>query len=235
VLHELSTNAAKYGALSAAGGRLAVAWRLDEAGDCVIEWRERDGPPVSPPPRSGFGSALIDRSIPYDLGGEASVTYAPEGVVAHLLVPRRHLSDIAAADAPSRRRRGGDGRDAGPLDGETRVLLVEDQLLIAMDVEQMLAAAGVTQVTTAGSAAEALRRLADWTPDVAVLDVNLGVGTSVPVAEELSRRGVPFIFATGYGDSTMIPSSFAAVPVVRKPYAGPALTAAIVQALEASA
>ncbi len=232
VLHELSTNAAKYGALSVPVGRLDVTWRRDDENGCVVAWRERGGPHVAPPSREGFGSALIERSIPYDLGGESSVSYRPEGVEAHIRVPAKHLSDAsqlagltkppAGAAAPGERC---------VLDGSIRVLLVEDQLLIAMDVEQMLAAAGLTQVTTAASVPEALRRIAASAPDVAVLDVNLGVATSIPVAEDLQRRGIPFVFATGYGDSTMIPAAFAGVPVVRKPYGGPALTAAIAKVL----
>ena len=82
VLHELSTNAAKYGALSVPGGRLDVTWRRDDQNGCVVAWREHGGPHVPPPSREGFGSALIERSIPYDLGGESSVCYRPEGVEA---------------------------------------------------------------------------------------------------------------------------------------------------------
>ena len=70
VFHELMTNSAKYGALSDSG-RVTVDWRLDADGDLLIEWRERGGPPVQPPTREGFGSTIINRSIPYDLGGEA--------------------------------------------------------------------------------------------------------------------------------------------------------------------
>ena len=233
VLHELSTNAAKYGALSASGGRLSVDWRLAADGGLSIVWRERGGPTVAPPSREGFGSALIERSIPYDLGGESSVSYPPEGVEARITVPARHLSDAAVTASAQKPRRGPDiGGDGARLDGSVSVLLVEDQLLIAMDVEQMLANAGLTRVTTAASVAEALKRIAEAVPDVAVLDVNLGVTTSIPVAEDLQRRGVPFIFATGYGDSTMIPAAFAGVPVVRKPYGAAALTAAIAKALE---
>jgi CheY-like chemotaxis protein len=60
--------------------------------------------------------------------------------------------------------------------------------------------------------------LAQRRPDVAVLDVNLGTGTSIAVAEELARRNIPFLFATGYGDSISIPSHLKHAPVVRKPY-----------------
>ncbi|MNI92602.1 two-component response regulator [compost metagenome] len=71
---------------------------------------------------------------------------------------------------------------------------------------------------TASSEAEALKLLASHTPDVAVLDINLGTGTSIAVAEALTSLGIPFLFATGYGDSMNIPDHLKHVPVVRKPY-----------------
>jgi light-regulated signal transduction histidine kinase (bacteriophytochrome)/CheY-like chemotaxis protein len=219
VLHELSTNAAKYGALSRLGGRLEVTWRVTSEGDCEVMWREQGGPDVVASGRRGFGMALIERSVPYDLGGTSRLEFAPAGLVAHLRLPARHIST-----SPGEAGEGteGDGLGAAPAQpeplSELGVLLVEDQMLIAMDVEMMLNDAGIDNVVTAPSAAEALRRLQDFTPDVAVLDVNLGAGTSAPVAQELQRLGVPFLFATGYGDRSMIPAGCEGVPVLPKPY-----------------
>ncbi|MGE0664915.1 MAG: HWE histidine kinase domain-containing protein [Sphingomonadales bacterium] len=216
VLHELSTNAAKYGALSTAGGSLSVGWTIED-GDCVIDWRESGGPPVSPPSRQGFGSVLIDRSIPFDLGGESDVRYLPEGLSARFRIPGRHIS-VRKAETPGRRRQELTATGAGADLGGARVLVVEDQMLIAMDLESILLAQGAGEVVATSSAADALVRLQGFVPDAAVLDVNLGTGTSEPVADELVRRGIPFAFATGYGDRTIIPERFAAIPVVRKPY-----------------
>ena len=64
--------------------------------------------------------------------------------------------------------------------------------------------------------------------DIAVLDVNLGTGSSLDVAEELIKRDVPFVFATGYGDSVMIPERMKSIPVVRKPYSAEALKSALI-------
>ncbi|WP_421700400.1 HWE histidine kinase domain-containing protein [Ancylobacter sp.] len=219
VLHELSTNAAKYGALSRLGGRLEVTWRVTPEGDCEVVWREQGGPDVVATGRRGFGMALIERSVPYDLGGTSRLEFAPSGLVAHLRLPARHIS-TSSGEAGE----GVEGDGLGPVPAqpeplsELGVLLVEDQMLIAMDVEMMLNDAGIDNVVTAPSAAEALRRLQDFTPDVAVLDVNLGAGTSAPVAQELQRLGVPFLFATGYGDRSMIPAGCEGVPVLPKPY-----------------
>lgn len=232
VLHELATNAAKYGALSRAGGRLDVAWRIGDDGSADIDWMESGGPAVSPPSREGFGSALIDRAIPYDLGGTSDVEFRPQGLHAHFCLPSKHV-------APA------EGSTAAPLAGtvpptpttktqlseDLSVLLVEDQMLIAMDVEATFADRGINNVVTASSADEALAAIRKQQPDIAVLDVNLGSGTSIPVAEELHRRKVPFVFATGYGDSQMIPAELRAVPIVRKPYEGESLVSMIAQVL----
>ena len=234
VLHELSTNAAKYGALSKQGGHLSVTWREDEQGDCVIDWRESGGPPVLPPTRTGFGTALIDRSLPYDLGGKSQVLYARSGVEAQFSIPARHVT-ITVPVSSSEEHPDVAMKSATRLDPAIRVLLVEDQMLIAMDVEGMLADQGIDHVVTAASVVDAIAKLADFKPDVAILDVNLGTGTSIELAEVLIRSGTPFLFATGYGNSTMIPSAFAKVPVVRKPYDSLSLTSAIAAAVKAGA
>lgn len=230
VLHELATNAAKYGALSLPSGRLDVGWEFTAAGDVTLVWEESGGPPVAPPTRSGFGTALLRRSIPFDLGGEASLDYRPEGLVARFRLPARHVAGTAEPLAePPAEPATPLAPTAASLPPDLAVLLVEDQMLIAMDAEAMLADAGVAQVTTAGSVAEAQARIRGALPDVAVLDVNLGAGTSIPVAEDLARRGVPFVFATGYGEGAQIPGGFRSVPVVRKPYNSAALVEAIAE------
>ncbi|MBS7546018.1 HWE histidine kinase domain-containing protein [Ancylobacter oerskovii] len=226
VLHELATNAAKYGALSRPGGQVEVRWSVDAAGDCEIFWRERGGPPVARPGRSGFGTALIERSIPYDLGGESEMRYEPGGFVARLKLPGRHIAAGSAGDEEWAGRPAAEEEAPVSL-AEASVLLVEDQMIIAMDVESMMNEAGIERITTAASAADALRRLQEMTPDVAVLDVNLGSGTSAPVAEELERRGVPFVFVTGYGDRSMIPPGSAHIRVLTKPYDRDVLVAAL--------
>ncbi|HWW25093.1 MAG TPA: sensor histidine kinase, partial [Caulobacter sp.] len=84
VFHELATNAAKYGALSTPAGKVAIAW--DHAGDneAVLTWAERDGPPVAPPDRKGFGTRLLDRGLSADLGGQPKLTFDAAGVRAVL-------------------------------------------------------------------------------------------------------------------------------------------------------
>lgn len=89
ILHELATNAAKYGALSAPGGRVLVDWTLADQRNrrLSLTWRETGGPPVAPPARRGFGSRLIERSVRHDLAGEAELRYEPGGLVAEFSIP----------------------------------------------------------------------------------------------------------------------------------------------------
>jgi PAS domain S-box-containing protein len=85
-LHELATNAGKYGALSASAGRVDVGWRLD--GDVfAISWRERGGPPVSPPQRRGFGSTVIASMVKLSVGGDVELDYGGTGLTWRLTCP----------------------------------------------------------------------------------------------------------------------------------------------------
>jgi light-regulated signal transduction histidine kinase (bacteriophytochrome) len=90
VIHELTTNAAKYGALSTHKGRLAVDWRRERA-KLVVTWSERNGPIVAPPTRRGFGSVMITRGLVHDLGGSASLAFEPEGLSCIMTVPVENL------------------------------------------------------------------------------------------------------------------------------------------------
>lgn len=103
------------------------------------------------------------------------------------------------------------------------ILLVEDQILIAMDVEQALTDFGLSPVHTAFSVLEAIQTIRVSPPDLAVLDFNLGEETSVDIARILRKADIPFLFATGCADPSMIPTEFQDVAIVRKPYAPEAL------------
>lgn len=92
-LHELATNAAKYGALSTGAGRVGVTWQREEedGGEprLRLEWRESGGPPVTPPSRTSFGTMLIERIAGAELGGASELVFAPEGVICRILAPIR--------------------------------------------------------------------------------------------------------------------------------------------------
>lgn len=90
-IHELATNAAKYGALSQAGGRIAVTFAFQDEGDLgplVIQWREEGGPPVKPPERQGFGTRLIKQIVARALRADVVMDYRPEGLICRMTAPR---------------------------------------------------------------------------------------------------------------------------------------------------
>jgi two-component sensor histidine kinase len=89
IFHELATNAAKYGALSAAEGRVFVDWSIVDQTDrrLILNWREAGGPPPTPPSRRGFGSRLIERNVHHDLGGTVRIAYETTGFTADFSIP----------------------------------------------------------------------------------------------------------------------------------------------------
>jgi light-regulated signal transduction histidine kinase (bacteriophytochrome) len=226
VIHELMTNSAKYGALSVAAGHVDLLWERDALDDLVVHWRESGGPPVKPPTRRGFGTTLIERSIPYELKGEAEIAYELTGLRGRFTVPARFVSVARVVSAlPTRTRETAPDFDPATLSGT--VLLVEDNMIIALEAEEILASLGAKAVDMAASVHDALRQIEAARPSFALLDVNLGSETSLPVARRLSALGVPFIFATGYGESFRIPPELGAVTTVKKPYTADILRRAL--------
>lgn len=93
-IHELSTNALKYGALSVPGGHVSIAWSCDDSAgrsQFVFVWRELGGPPTSPPNTRGFGSTLVTRVLADDFGGTVELSWAPTGLVCRLTAPLEQL------------------------------------------------------------------------------------------------------------------------------------------------
>jgi CheY-like chemotaxis protein len=98
-----------------------------------------------------------------------------------------------------------------------RVLVVEDESLISMLIEDALSDLGCKLACQASSLVEALEMVSNCQFDIAILDVNLNGEETFPVAEALIRRGIPFIFATGYG-ATALPGPMRTIPVLLKPF-----------------
>jgi two-component system, response regulator PdtaR len=111
------------------------------------------------------------------------------------------------------------------------VLVVEDELLIAMDLEQLLRRHGWRVLGPAATVAGALRLLAGETPDVALLDVNLGSEPVTPVAEALRARGVPFVLASAYHVPAQAAAALAGAPNIGKPTGERRLLAALARAV----
>lgn len=246
-LHELATNALKYGALSVENGRVEVTWRLTPDGGFQLDWIERDGPPVTASTRRGFGSTLLERVTGRELGGAATLEFRPDGVRARMVADASALARPAkgapAANAPAAAPKA-DVASPAPVEGASigdagandirgvKVLIVEDAMLLALELEAGLAEAGAQVVGIAPDLQEALKMLS-LQFDVAVLDANLNGDSVIPVAEALRQGGRPFIFATGYADAGPPPEGFDA-PSVRKPYNVHQIAGAIVLALGAS-
>jgi light-regulated signal transduction histidine kinase (bacteriophytochrome)/CheY-like chemotaxis protein len=221
VIHELVTNSAKYGSLSDSG-RVRISWARTPSGDLTIDWKETGGPPVRAPERKGFGSTIIDRSVPYDLGGESHIAFPADGVEASFRIPARHVSDPRDHSGPAIRFARPAPAATGPMPEQVvagrNLMLVEDSLIIALDAEDILKRLGASHVTTGATVDGALDLLDAARPDVAVLDINLGDGTSFPVADRLRALGIPYMFATGYGEQADLPEPHRSAIVVQKPY-----------------
>ncbi|WP_231737499.1 MULTISPECIES: HWE histidine kinase domain-containing protein [unclassified Caulobacter] len=220
VIHELMTNSAKYGALCDQRGWVTIDWRRDPKGDLIIDWREHDGPRVKPPTRRGFGSTIIEHSIPHDLNGDVALDYRPEGFQARIRIPGRYVTSESVAAVIAQPR-----RSDGPVRAPERMLVLEDNMIIALDLEDMLTRMGVKDITVVSSVGQALEALNGWSPPFAILDVNLGAETSFPVADALLAAGAPFAFGTGFGDSASFPDRFRDVPVLQKPYSAESVAA----------
>ena len=215
-LHELATNAAKYGALSVQPGQVAVDWELQPHG-LLLRWTESGGPPPQPPAAPGFGIRLISASIERQLAGEAIFHWRSEGLYCTLRVPRRDQID-ALSHRPGAHARVGEERLDLPLQIDTgnRVLLVEDEILVAMMMKDILTELGFSVVGPFSRLGEAMVAAVHEEINAGIIDVNLGGEFVYPVADVLAARKIPFVFITGYGVES-IDSRFGYVPIVKKP------------------
>lgn len=220
VIHELMTNSCKYGALSDSRGQVCVTLGRGDDGALEIDWNEEGGPPVKEPTRRGFGSTIIERTIPHELSGSASVIYPESGLHALFLIPVDHIASFETPGAVIREPVVEPPAVADISDGLASgvALIVEDNVIIAMEAEDVLRGFGFHDCRIAGSVNSALGVLEGADVSFAMLDVNLGKDTSEPVAQALQARGIPFIFASGYGERALQSGQFKGVPVVTKPY-----------------
>ena len=212
-LHELATNAAKHGALSSMAGKVRLTWEL-RPDLLVLRWIETGGPRIAPPAARSFGLKVIRASIEKQLDGKATFEWDPQGMQCTLSIPQR---EVVAAREPRKPRRGAENGSAQANGPEARrVLVVEDEALVAMMIQDFLTENGHAVIGPISRASEALLAAKEDDFDAAVLDINLGDGMAYPVAEILAERGVPFVFVTGYEADT-IDDRFSEVPVLQKP------------------
>ena len=214
-LHELATNAAKHGALSSPSGKITLDWQL-QSDALTLNWAETGGPGIASPSSRSFGLKVIVASIEQQLGGKTAFDWDPKGLRCIFSIPRSELTKSRALNAL---------RDNGQANGaviglkrdeKPRVLLVEDEALVAMMIQETMTEFGFQVIGPVSTASEALAAARNSQFEAAVLDINLGDGMVYTVAEILSKRGVPFVFVTGY-DAESVDSRFAGVPVLQKP------------------
>jgi two-component sensor histidine kinase/CheY-like chemotaxis protein len=211
VLHELTTNAVKHGALAAEDGALEVRWHIDDANELVLDWLEKAPPgsaPASEPRRRGFGTQLFGAVIERQLKGRLEKRWHQAGLACRLVVPLTERKPSAPEPVSD---------DAAPRSDRQRVLLAEDEAIVALDVAAMLEDLGYEIFGVYYTLDEALAAVANDSPDIALLDANLGGVSSIRLAETLHARAIPVIFATGYQRVPDLPESLASVPVLTKP------------------
>ena len=237
IIHELVTNCSKYGALSDSG-RVEVTLEHKPGTGLFFKWREMDGPPVTVPTRRGFGSVIIERVLPFDLQGTALVHYLPSGLEAEFFIPDRHIAtgvnmgaDLAEAFATDLSMVVVAPTPTRPLDGLT-VLLVEDNLIVALECEDMLRLLGARTVRTASTVATASQILKSERVHFAVLDINLGGESSLDLATQIRAMEIPFVFASGYGENINVGGLNHSILTVSKPYDNEQLGFAITRTLE---
>ncbi|SPF78173.1 HWE histidine kinase domain-containing protein [Pseudoprimorskyibacter insulae] len=233
VLHEMATNSVKYGALCDQAGRVAITLRMDGSGGLLIDWVERGGPPVAPPQRRGFGSVIIESSIPHELKGDAEISYKLAGIEAHFRIPPRAIDQVIEHNGDQKGPAPIQATDPKAKDFALRGqgLVLEDTLIIAMDAAGILEDMGARDVHIASSVASAMTYLDGHEVDFAVLDVNLGDEQSVSVAERLHAQGVPFVLATGYGSAPDLLAAYPPCDVVQKPFSANSLQSALREAI----
>ena len=231
VLHELASNARKHGALSISAGRLDISWRVvvEDGGRVLrLAWRESGAGPLSSPVSRGFGTTLIERTL-QGHGGGANMRFTDDGVACDIKVvlPDDAGTSIEARAASMRSdyRAAPEAANQNGLSGK-RILVVEDEPMIAMDIEGQLQDAGCVVVGPAETLHDAARLIADGGFDAALLDCNLSGDRVDELARQLSQRGIPFAFATGYGRDAL-PRGFHDAPLLEKPFAPGQLVATL--------
>ncbi len=218
-LHELAVNASKYGALSLPSGKIEIGWTVNI--DAVTQrfqmcWREIGGPEVEPPQRTGFGHSVTTQMVAKALGGDVTLQFVREGILWQLDAPASRLFDEIAALAAPKQLDEEECMSPDLLRGQ-RILVVEDDALLAMTVEDVLREAGADTVGPAATLASAKALVAEDNLSAAVLDIRLDSDEVWPVARLLAKDGVPFVFLTGQFDRTALPAEWAQRPILSKP------------------
>jgi PAS domain S-box-containing protein len=212
-LHELATNAAKYGSLSSPAGGVEVGWHQNGA-SLELRWAEHGGPPVEHSGTGGFGIRVIKASVESQLDGTVVLDWRREGLRCTISIPHSWQPfDQTQGSAPKP-----DAHDVAPVEvgPRRRILLVEDEILIAMAMVQTLGYLDFDVIGPFATVNDAIAAVEREVIDAAILDINLAGEMVYPVATALQARNVPFVFMTGYGTEA-VTGPFPQAPVFQKP------------------
>jgi PAS domain S-box-containing protein len=210
-VHELATNAAKYGALSTRSGKVRLSWDLG-ADSFVIDWLEMGGPEVLAPSSQGYGMKVIRASFE-QLGGRAIFDWRPEGLRCTLSLPHgERLKPTNGRDSQTLTEK----TTRPQLVGGNAVLLVEDESVVAMMMAEALIELGFRVIGPYSTVAEVMAAKVEMHVDAAILDINLGDELVYPLADVLNANCVPLVFVTGYGIESIDPR-YVHVPLLQKP------------------
>ncbi len=243
-LHELATNAVKFGALSIDAGRVDITWRSTAEGGFELAWTETKGPPVAPPTHRGFGRDFLEVTACQELGGNVSLEFKPEGLRAVIVggpqtvteaadesAAEVELEALADAALPPPLLGAADGMGARDVRGgragvsRLKILVVEDSNLLTLELKRGIKALGGRVIGSAARVEDAQRFLnVDF--DAAVLDLDLNGQSVLPLAEALTERDIPFVFTAASDEGAPAPRGFSA-QIVRKPYTLDQIAAAI--------
>lgn len=228
VIHELASNAAKYGSLSNEAGQVALSWSVSAAG-FVIEWTESGGPPVKPATSRGFGTSVISESLEFEFDADVDYKLDPGGATARFLLSPELaiLSDESSDDDSDSKAALAPGSS---LERVLQVLVVEDDFVVSKDTVAKLKRLITGDISVVPSIDAALGILDDQSFDFAMLDVNLRGDFSGPVADALTERRIPFVFATGYGSRDRELEGYDCLGILTKPLTKTRLQSALVSA-----
>ncbi|THH37066.1 hybrid sensor histidine kinase/response regulator [Aliishimia ponticola] len=220
VLHELRSNAVKFGALSRPSGSVTISTSMAEDGFGEIIWTEAGGPSVAYPIKRGFGCQVIEGAVRHELRGTSELMFEAGGIIARFRLPPEHVRRTRDVQTP--RDRSGAGQDTSGLRPVIQIdgvaLNLEDNLVISMESDHLLRAAGATSVRTCNSVDAAFEALDSGEITFALLDINLGGETSLAVAEQIWNDGIPAALATGYGGDEDLLAEYPPLPVLTKPF-----------------
>jgi PAS domain S-box-containing protein len=221
VLHELATNAVKYGALSVPAGKVSLSWQCGQ-NELSLQWLETGGPKVSPPTTKGYGTKVITASIQQQLDGKVAFDWRPDGLTFSMSIAIEGGAAPAKEPSPKRETSAARGNGFQTAIRNRRVLLVEDEALVGMMMTDFLREIGFHVVGPFGRVSEAIDALGREQLEAAILDINLRGELIYDLADELTGRGVPIVFVTGYG-ADAVDRRFADFPVLQKPVDSAAL------------